>query len=114
MVESKWRRILGSLGLFIVGAVTTAYSWVAFLAGGPLYYGRRDIRDFGRYLGPFFLVLGIGVFFLRPWEEAQQAQRRGGWIGRLKVPPRWVRLVLVAALAAAANAAVLVVLYMLR
>jgi hypothetical protein len=104
--------------VLIAGAVTTAYKWVLFLAGGPLVYPRigprPDSRDFGLFLGPFMLVLGIGVCFLRPWEEAEQARGRGEWIGRLPVPPRWVRLALVGAGVAAANATVMAVLFMLR
>jgi hypothetical protein len=106
------------LVLIAAGAAATAYKWVLLLAGGPLVYPRiglrPDGRDVGLFLGPFLLVLGIGVCFLRPWEEAEQARGRGEWIGSLPVPPRWVRLVLIGAGAAAANAAVMAVLFVLR
>jgi hypothetical protein len=114
------RRILGSL-LLIAGAVTTAYKWVLFLAGGPLVYPRigrigrsPDGRDFGLFLGPFILVLGIGLCFLRPWEEAEQARSRGEWIGRLPVPPHWLAVVSLALCVAVANAVIMLVLFLAR
>jgi hypothetical protein len=73
-----------------------------------------DPRDSGLFVGPFLLVFGIGVCFLRPWKEAEQARSRGESVSRLRVPRRWVWLVLVGVGAAATNAAVMAVLFMLR
>ena len=112
---NKWRIFLGSLLIF-TGVVTTVYKWVLFLAGGPLIYPRpNSSRDVGLFLGPFTLVMGIGVCVLRPWEEAEQAWRRREWLSlRLRVPSRWVRFVLLAVGAAAANAILMTVLFLLR
>jgi hypothetical protein len=107
----KWWRLLFGANLIIMGAATTAYKWVLFLAGGPLIHQPRD----SSVLGPLVLVLGIGMCFLRPWEEAEQALRRGELLSlRMRVPPRWVRLVLLAVGATAANAILLTVLYLMR
>jgi drug/metabolite transporter (DMT)-like permease len=94
----RWKQQVGGLGMALIGAGFTAWSWYTALYRG-YFYPKAGM------LFPAVCVVGLGVIVFPDYKEERTA--RGEDISRLQgwklITPRWWAIIIIGLVAGGAN-----------